>query len=196
MKGRKYGNMKRVTIGDRKKKGRQPGCIKVKGPAIKKWASEPPLKFECKTRVASPEEIETLSFSPYKGPKLGGGYKAPIDLSIPDEEQQNKPLLNPVSHKNNLELEFSRKLAKRIGGKTEYANPAGRIDVLTDRFVIEVKFAENWKHAIGQVLVYSFYFPEHAPLICLIGDTEDYVETAEMHCDRHGILLRVESDFF
>jgi hypothetical protein len=41
------------------------------------------------------------------------------------------------------------------GSKVEVIIESGIVDVLTPDMVIEVKRAENWKHALGQVLAYS-----------------------------------------
>jgi len=53
----------------------------------------------------------------------------------------------------------------------EVKTPAGKIDILTDLEVIEVKHYKNWKHALGQVLAYSTYYPEHTKVIYLFGNT-------------------------
>lgn len=44
----------------------------------------------------------------------------------------------------------------------------GIVDVMTPDKVIEVKKAANWKHALGQVLAYS-YTTSKTPVVALIG---------------------------
>ncbi|MFG6094368.1 hypothetical protein SPB21_03920 [Leptothoe sp. ISB3NOV94-8A] len=184
-----------------------PSCVQSNGPSKLRWESEKPLKFPCVTRKLSEEELQSISSNPY------------IDLAVDEqpiqpqhletikvgassrESKKTEPEVQKASIQNSckklqVELQFSQRLAANLGGKTEYANPAGRIDVLTDEFVIEVKVAHNWKHAIGQALVYSSYFPEKIPMVCLIGESVyEYFDIAERHCEALGIVFRTESDF-
>ncbi|MBE9198793.1 hypothetical protein IQ233_06660 [Nodularia sp. LEGE 06071] len=37
----------------------------------------------------------------------------------------------------------------------------GRADLITDKEVIEVKDIKNWKHAVGPVFAYWYYFSEY-----------------------------------
>lgn len=87
-----------------------------------------------------------------------------------------------------IEQQKTRKLLEKLGGIREAIVPAGRIDLLTSTHVIEVKEAANWKHAIGQVLVYSSYFPSRKPMIYLFGEGLDkYRKLAKEHSERLGI---------
>lgn len=61
------------------------------------------------------------------------------------------------------------RIAHLEDGQTEVPTPAGRIDVLTMREVIEVKRVRQWKDAIGQVLAYAMHYPEHTPRVHLYG---------------------------
>jgi len=61
-------------------------------------------------------------------------------------------------------------LHRQVGGKVEVELPDGdRIDILTATEIIEVKVAQNWKAALGQVLAYSKYYPYHQKRIHLFG---------------------------
>lgn len=85
-------------------------------------------------------------------------------------------------------------LATKLNGVRESVNPCGRVDVLTSQYVIEVKEAANWKHAIGQVIVYSFYYPDRKPMLYLFGnDVTKYRKFAKQHCERLGIEYREEN---
>ena len=46
-------------------------------------------------------------------------------------------------------------LARHWQGTTEHRIEGGRIDVLTDRYAVEVEFPHKWHEGIGQVLHYS-----------------------------------------
>lgn len=52
--------------------------------------------------------------------------------------------------------------------RTEVTIESGRVDILTPDKVIEVKVAKNWKHALGQTLVYSTELQKKA-CVALIG---------------------------
>lgn len=82
-----------------------------------------------------------------------------------------------------------------IGGATEVKTPLGRIDLLTDTELIEVKPFSSWKAAIGQVLVYGSFYPQHNKHIHLF----DRLEQKTLHliqeaCTPHGIQVTFEID--
>ena len=56
-----------------------------------------------------------------------------------------------------------------IGGQPEVSTPVGRIDLLTDSEIIEVKHVADWKSAMGQVLAYASFYPQHTKRIHLFG---------------------------
>ncbi len=86
---------------------------------------------------------------------------------------------------------MSNLLAAVIGGTREAPTLSGRIDVITNNHVIEVKNAADWKHGIGQVIIYSFYHPDKKPALFLFGsNVKIYRAIAKQHCDRLGILYR------
>ncbi len=53
------------------------------------------------------------------------------------------------------ETVWSTELAKVLNGRTEAIVQNGRVDVLTDRYAIEVERLEKWHEGIGQSLHYS-----------------------------------------
>jgi len=67
-----------------------------------------------------------------------------------------------------------------LRGETEIKTPVGRIDVLTETHVIEVKDVCNWKHALGQVLSYGVFYPDRKKQIYLFGEAD---ETEDMIAD-------------
>ncbi|AFZ27242.1 hypothetical protein Cylst_5207 [Cylindrospermum stagnale PCC 7417] len=82
--------------------------------------------------------------------------------------------LLPDSYKRdiyeNSERQVVKQLQLKLGGETEVVTTIGRIDLLTDTEIIEVKQISDWKAALGQVLTYSAFFPEHTKRIHLFGD--------------------------
>lgn len=70
----------------------------------------------------------------------------------------------------NPEFQVVQRLQAKLGGQTEIVTAVGRIDLLTETEIIEVKQVSDWKAALGQMLTYSAFFPEHTKRIHLFGD--------------------------
>ena len=89
---------------------------------------------------------------------------------------------------------YRDKLAGELGGKTEvYIDKVGRIDVLTNTEIIEVKNTKGWKSAIGQIKSYGQYYPKHKMRVHLFGKlTESKLETIQRVCKLEGITLTWE----
>lgn len=88
------------------------------------------------------------------------------------------------------ERQYSDGLAAKLNGRREVRTPAGRIDILTECEVIEVKLIEGWKEAVGQVLIYGSYYPRLGKRIHLVGDkTEEKKDLIEIACARVGVRV-------
>lgn len=86
------------------------------------------------------------------------------------------------------ERDIAQALAEREGGQREVRTPAGNIDVLTAKYVYEVKVARLWKAALGQVLAYAVAYPDHKPRLYLYGETGGVAKkTVEEHCRAAGV---------
>ena len=70
----------------------------------------------------------------------------------------------------NPEYQVVQRLQAKLGGQTEIVTAVGRIDLLTETEIIEVKQVSDWKAALGQILTYAGFFPEHIKRIHLFGD--------------------------
>ena len=87
---------------------------------------------------------------------------------------------------------YSNLVAQKLDGAREVETPVGNIDVLTNKELIEVKALKSWKHALGQVLAYSYYYPKHKKVICLYGAGEaKLVKVIKTHCKVYGVSVRV-----
>lgn len=51
----------------------------------------------------------------------------------------------------------------------EYRTPIGNIDILTDKYIIEVKNWKASKHALGQLQAYKIYHKDKIPVAILFG---------------------------
>ncbi|WP_020208255.1 hypothetical protein [Gilvimarinus chinensis] len=60
-------------------------------------------------------------------------------------------------------------------GETEVVMPdRSRADCVTDRYAIEVEFANKWKDGIGQALNYAFQTNKKAGIALILRDKGDY----------------------
>jgi hypothetical protein len=91
------------------------------------------------------------------------------------------------------EADYSNAIAIEEQGKREVPTLAGNIDVLTSGQVIEVKSVKQWKSAVGQVLVYGYYYPSHQKRVHLYGEAqESFLSMVEGHCARLGVVMTWE----
>lgn len=104
------------------------------------------------------------------------------------------PRANTRQEERNIQLAYQA----RLGGKTEYPTPIGRIDLLTDDSLYEFKYYKEFKSAIGQVLTYKRYVSVKYLYIVLFGCPKNFKYSTlytEMlsTCEDYEIRLRVIS---
>jgi RecB family endonuclease NucS len=89
---------------------------------------------------------------------------------------------------------YRDKLARELRRKTEvHIDKVGRVDILTQTEIIEVKNTKGWKSAIGQIKSYGQYYPKHKMRVHLFGKlTESKLETIQRVCNLEGIILTWE----
>lgn len=91
------------------------------------------------------------------------------------------------------ESDYRNNLAQKLDGKKDVKTLAGNIDILTNSQIIEVKEIKSWKHALGQVLVYSDYYPSHEKRIHLYGETQQsFLEMINKHCVKRKVIVTWE----
>ena len=99
----------------------------------------------------------------------------------------------PLTEQNSIEREVRDRLQLKLGGLIEVSTPAGRIDLLTDNEIIEVKHVNDWKSAMGQILAYSGFYPLHSKRIHLFGERREIpTATAITICSELDITLTFE----
>lgn len=115
--------------------------------------------------------------------------------------QQNKSFqgfvyTEELTSKSDYEAKVRDNLARSLWNESpqiEVVTPAGRVDIVTDRQLIEVKLSRYWKNALGQVMVYGFYYPGHIRRIHLFGKTEKMSPgVIEHHCKELNVVLTWE----
>ena len=102
-----------------------------------------------------------------------------------------KGFIDPRINKQDfLEKRIRVRLQDELSGLFEVITPAGRIDLLTDNEIIEIKHVSDWKSAMGQILTYSGFYPEHKKRIHLFGKKRELPSsTAVTICGELGITL-------
>ena len=93
-------------------------------------------------------------------------------------------------YKNKKEEVIQLKLQKALGGNIEVETSSGFIDLLTDSEIIEIKDGRNWKHAVGQILIYSLDYPNHNKRIHLFNIIND--EHINSKCNIYNIRVTYE----
>ena len=108
-----------------------------------------------------------------------------------DDEYVNSLVnIKPDIESNNIEKQIQIRLLKELGGEIEIKTEFGDIDLLTKTEIIEIKNGMNWKHGLGQLCVYSEYFPEHKKRLHLF-DLE-YNERINELCKKYNIEVTYE----
>ena len=105
-----------------------------------------------------------------------------------------EPRIKRVLSSKQVEKKIQNNLSKTlINVKTEVPTLAGRIDILTDTQLIEVKEWKRWKEAIGQVLCYGAYYPNHEKRIHFFGEAHiEFIQLVEHHCQNMNIIMSWE----
>ncbi|HIK29897.1 MAG TPA: MarR family transcriptional regulator [Oscillatoriales cyanobacterium M59_W2019_021] len=96
-----------------------------------------------------------------------------------------------MNNQDRIEFQVREHLKSQLGGLTEVKTPAGRIDLLTETEIIEVKRVDDWKSALGQILIYSGFYPEHQKRLHLFGSAKDekQISTIANSCLAFDVLV-------
>lgn len=94
------------------------------------------------------------------------------------------------SNENNQEKIIQLRLQKELGGDIEVETKVGFIDLLTEEEIIEIKEGRNWKHAVGQVLMYAIEYPQHKKRIHLFNIEKN--DTIQEYCKLYDIQISYE----
>jgi hypothetical protein len=90
------------------------------------------------------------------------------------------------------EYPIQLRMHEELGGKMEAFTVAGRIDLVTDTEVIEIKQIAKWKDALGEVMSKGQFFPEHHKRIHLFGASDKLMEMIIEVCSVLEILATFE----
>ena len=102
---------------------------------------------------------------------------------------------NFLTLKKTREKFIQLSLQEKLGGQLEVECPAGYVDLLTPIQIIEIKNINSWKCALGQILVYGSYFPQHQKRIHLFGkkitkdENMNKLRLIQRHCNAHNVIV-------
>lgn len=101
--------------------------------------------------------------------------------------ERSGKIINERSVQKRLQLLFK--------GKSKCV-PHGRIDILTHDTIIEIKVWKNWCKAIGQIIYYSQFYPNHKRLIYFFGNAppKPKKEAILTACKRANIDIQYETN--
>ncbi len=96
-----------------------------------------------------------------------------------------------------LESDISNNLSMRVGGSREITTPAGRVDVMTEQTITEVKYFRHWKAALGQILAYGTFHEKQKVLHLFTGVKEaecafNMLPMIKMVCTPSNVLVTLE----
>jgi hypothetical protein len=91
------------------------------------------------------------------------------------------------------EYPIQLRMYEELGGKMEAFTVVGRIDLVTDTEVIEIKQIAQWKDALGEVMAKGQCFPEHHKRIHLFGESDKLLEKIVAACSVLEVLVTFES---
>jgi MarR family len=164
----------------------------------------------------TPSELDVLYFIRTSDPDSKGiqvdSTAIARDLSTPSRQVHrqtvsralkslvDKGFINPniyglqFNNQEQIESPVRDRLKTQLGGLAEVTTPAGRIDLLTATEIIEVKRIGDWKSALGQILVYSAFYPEHRKRLHLFGSAKDekQLPMIELSCLAFDVLVSFE----
>ena len=110
------------------------------------------------------------------------------DINVKDTSKANK------RKKKRSESYYRDKLAKSLNGQMEVKVPYGRIDILTNNQIIEVKHIKKWNAALGQVITYAYFYPNHQKRIHLFGveNNSHKISMIQEQCRAQNIIITFE----
>jgi len=96
--------------------------------------------------------------------------------SMHNEMEYWNAMANIKASKNlTKEKQIQTRLQEKLGGTIEVKTISGKIDLLTETQLIEIKEYSNWKCAIGQLIAYSMEYPDKDKIMYLFDVPDDNI---------------------
>ena len=82
----------------------------------------------------------------------------------------NRKAVEPFLNEKDAQVSLSNLLGGRMEVKCKY----GRVDLITNELIVEVKRVSGWKGALGQIMTYHLEYEDLYPVIALLGTSKNY----------------------
>jgi len=118
-------------------------------------------------------------------------------LYSPENEIRFQKALSNIKSNNSIlkEREIQKILHEKFGGKIEVETDVGFIDILTKKYIIEIKCYNNWKHAIGQLIAYSSEYQDRKKIMYLFDvPKNNIIDKITDICATSDIHVRIYND--
>jgi len=107
--------------------------------------------------------------------------------------------ISNIKPNNNLlrerEKEIQSVLHRKFGGKIEVQVRNGFVDLLTDKYLIEIKHYKKWMTAVGQLSAYSIDYPHKKKMMYLFNVPKNYnINNILEVCEKDDICLRIHCE--
>lgn len=117
-----------------------------------------------------------------------------IDEWIKYSEDNENLYYNEISNldlntRNSKEKIIQIELQKQLNAEIEVTTPAGDIDILTHKKLIEIKSLPNWKCALGQLLAYGTYYPEKEKQLYLFDVNDKKISHIKKICKNYDVKV-------
>ena len=89
------------------------------------------------------------------------------------------------------EESIKKQLNKKYNGETEVFTEMGYIDLLTDDKLIEIKEYSKWKNTSGQLMAYSFEYPDSLKIMYLFNVGDQKTKYIKKICKKYNIKLKI-----
>ena len=105
-------------------------------------------------------------------------------------EYLNELCVLTPSFNQQKESEIRNKLKIELNAKIEVKTDSGYIDLLSDKLIIELKEFSQWKGALGQILSYGIFYPNHQKQIYLFGEIQkDKINLIKQIYSKYDVML-------
>jgi len=130
------------------------------------------------------------------GARIGAWIDEWKSLSAGNERKYWTAIKNAETYKkSDKEKQIQTKLHAKYGGVIEVTTAYGRIDLLTNKYIIEIKTYDDWKCSIGQIIAYSREYPTKKRMIYLFDvPKKNILDKIHEICDEHNILLKTSAE--
>lgn len=83
---------------------------------------------------------------------------------------------------------YYQKILEKYFRGGQKACDLGQADIVNDELLIEIKDWKNYRDALGQILMYSNYFPKRLRMIIYIGNAPPHAQTIKDICAQNDVL--------